>query len=80
MGKVVFWIVVVFAVLLGLRLLTAAKARRRADDAERDATARGPAAAPMVRCVRCGVFLPAADALPGPAGPTCGDPGCASRR
>jgi hypothetical protein len=80
MGKVVFWIVVVFAVLLGLRVLNAAKARRRTDEARRAAGKRGPVAAPMVRCVRCGVFLPAADAKPGPVGPTCGDPGCTSRR
>ena len=48
MGKIVFWIFLVFAVLLGLRLLNAAKRKAR-DDAARDraqeATRR--AAAPL---------------------------------
>ena len=77
MGKVVFWIVVVFAVLFGLRLLNAAKAKRRADLARRGGTA---AAEPMVRCARCGVFLPRADATPVPDGFSCSDAGCAQRR
>jgi uncharacterized protein len=75
MSKVIFWIVVVFAVLFGLRLLNTAKARRR------DATPPAPPAAEtMVRCARCGVFLPRAEALPGPGGMTCADPDCANRR
>ena len=77
MGKVILWIVVVFAALFGLRLLNAAKAKRRADLARRVDT---PAAEPMVRCVRCGVFLPRADATPAADGFGCGDPGCAQRR
>lgn len=77
--KIVLWIVVIFAVLLGLRLLNAGKARRRADAAH-ESTRQATEAATMVRCVRCGVFLPRADAKPGPAGMTCGDPGCAHTR
>ena len=77
MGKIVFWIVVVFAVLLVLRLLNAAKAKRRADAARRGGASP---AEPMVRCVRCGVFLPRADALPAPGGFSCGDASCAQRR
>ncbi len=80
MGKVIFWIVIVFAVLLGLRLLNAGKAKRRADEARRAAAAGGRPPETMVRCVRCGVFLPRADAKIGPAGPTCSDPACAKRR
>jgi uncharacterized protein len=79
MSKVIFWIVVVFAALLGLRLLNAAKARQRADAARRQRDAGGPAIETMVRCARCGVFVPRADALPGPAGPTCRDAACARR-
>ena len=72
MGKIVFWLVVVFAVLLVLRLVNTAQSRAR----------RGPASATprkqdeMVRCVDCGVYLPSADAKAGPKGPLCGDPQC----
>jgi hypothetical protein len=35
----------------------------------------------MVRCARCGTFVPQAEALPAPDGTfTCAEPGCASRR
>jgi hypothetical protein len=80
MGKVIFWLVIVFAVLFGLRLLAAGKARRRADDAKRAAEAGGRPAGTMVRCVRCGVFLPRAEAQPAPGGHVCADPECAGRR
>jgi hypothetical protein len=76
MAKIVLWIVLVFAVLFGLRLLNAAKAKRRADPARRGAA---PPAEPMVRCTRCGVFLPRADAAPAADGFVCGDPRCARR-
>jgi len=76
MGKVIFWIVLVFGVLFGLRLVNAAKARRRADAARRGAPAESPAAEPMVRCARCGVYLPRADAKPVAGGFHCGDAKC----
>ncbi len=72
MGKIVFWLVVVFAVLLVLRLVNAAKRKARAP---RQAPA--PPAAAMVRCVECGVFLPQADARPVPQGFVCGTVNCA---
>jgi hypothetical protein len=77
--KIVLWIVVVFAVLLGLRLYNAGKAKRRSD-AARNSSRQAPTADTMVRCVRCGVFLPRAETKSGPAGMTCADPGCAQRR
>jgi hypothetical protein len=77
MGKIIFWIVIVFVVLFGLRLLNVAKARRRTDSERRGGK---PPAEPMVRCVRCGVFLPRADAKPAPGGFCCGDASCAQRR
>jgi uncharacterized protein len=80
MGKVVFWIVIVFAVLLALRLLNSAAGRRRADDARRAAAAPDRVADTMVRCIHCGIFLPRADARSSAAGPTCADPACESRR
>jgi len=80
MGKAILWIVLVFVVLFGLRLLNASKARRRAEAARRSADAGAPRADIMVRCVRCGVFLPRADAKPAPGGHACADPRCAEHR
>jgi hypothetical protein len=78
MGKIIFWLVVFFVVLLVLRLLNTANARnRRADSAKKAPPARD---ATMARCVSCGVYLPAADAIPGAHGPLCGDPQCAKQR
>ena len=78
MGKVIFWIFVVFAVLFALRLLNTGKAKRRRD-ADAAATKARSVQESMVRCVRCGVYLPRAEAKPGPDGMTCGDPKCAQR-
>jgi hypothetical protein len=77
MGKVIFWLVVFFVVLLAMRLVNAANSRRRNGDARRkDAAPAGP----MLRCVDCGVYLPSADATQSPRGPLCGDPQCVHRR
>lgn len=73
MGKVLLWIVIVFAVLFVLRLVSAQKTKRRRDERANATTQT------MVRCVHCGVFVPRAEAKPGPAGLTCGDPVCLSR-
>ena len=78
MGKLIVWIVVIFAVLVAIRLLNTAKARRRVQ-----AGAPGrktPLPEPMVRCVRCGIYLPKADSRPSPQGPTCGDSKCLQSR
>jgi hypothetical protein len=80
MGKVIFWLVLVFAVLFALRLYNSAKARARAENAREDAERKARAPAPMVRCVNCGVFIPKSDALPAPGGYRCGEPGCTARR
>ena len=79
MLKILLWIAVIFAVLFGLRLMNLAKAKRNADPASRG-TAKAPPAETMVRCVRCGVYLPRADATSGPTGLTCREPACAQRR
>lgn len=81
MGKIIFWLVIGFGALLALRLLNAAKSSSRGDanrgDAKRGGTPRqrGRDAA-IVRCVGCGVFLPRAEAIATPRGPTCGDARC----
>jgi len=60
MGKVIFWIVVIFAVLLCLRLYNISQQKRRA---RKDAAPPPKAAEAMVRCERCGVYLPRSEAL-----------------
>ncbi len=78
MGKVIFWIVVVFLVLFGVRLLGAGKAKRRGDEPGRRAGRER--SDEMVRCVRCGIFLPRAEATPAPGGFACADDRCAEHR
>jgi hypothetical protein len=79
MGKLIFWIVIVFGLLLVARLVNAAAAKRRKGAAPGSAGG-DPHASPMVRCVRCGVFLPRSEARTAPDGHVCSDPGCAERR
>ena len=60
MGKVVFWIIVVFGVLFCLRLYNVGQQKRRE---RRSAPPPGPATGEaMVRCARCGIFLPRSEA------------------
>jgi uncharacterized protein len=72
MGKIVFWIIVVFLVLFVLRLWNAGKARARAK--------RQPSAETMVRCIHCGVFLPRPEAVQSGKGYRCRAPTCAGER
>ena len=80
MSKVIFWIAVIFVVLFAIRLFNARKARARQTE---DAVRASVAGAPMVRCARCGTFLPRADAVALPAaegaGFACADAQCAKR-
>jgi len=84
MGKLIFWIVVFFVVLLAVRLANIAvtKARRDASRGDGDAKAsrKELEAEPTVRCIDCGTYLPKSEAKPGPDGYSCGDPACARRR
>ena len=70
--KILLWIIFIAVVLLALRLLSVAKAKQR-DNARRSSTVPPE---PMIRCACCGVYLPRKDAIPGPAGLTCGEPAC----
>jgi hypothetical protein len=79
MTKLLLWIVVIGVALFALRLVNIASARRRNDSTSR-ASKKGDGADNMVRCVRCGVYLPSADAKSGPDGLTCGEPGCVEQR
>ena len=60
MGKIIFWIVVVFAVLFVLRHVQ--RRQGAASGASRPNAAAERARRPMVRCVQCGVFLPKPEA------------------
>ena len=69
MGKVIFWILVVFAVLFLLRLYNFRQMQRK-DKAEAKRADGDPASGTtpppgenMVRCARCGIFLPRSEAL-----------------
>ena len=81
MGKLIFWLVVVFGALLVLRLISVAKhGSGRSGGSPRTGQRNGAKPAAMIRCVDCGVFLPSGDAVKSPHGPVCGDPQCARRR
>jgi hypothetical protein len=77
--KLLLWVIVIGVALLVLRLVNIAAAKRRNASAPA-AGARGARADNMVRCVRCGVYVPSADAKPGPDGLTCGQPVCLKQR
>jgi hypothetical protein len=79
MMKLLLWAVVIVVALLALRLVNVAAAKRR-NDATRGASPKDARADKMVRCVRCGVYLPSADAKPSPGGLTCGEPACVEQR
>jgi hypothetical protein len=79
MGKVIFWLVIVFGVLFVVRMLNAAKLRQRNDE-PRSGNARAPGDMAMIKCVECGVFLPRTDATTAPDGYRCGDPACPNRK
>ena len=80
MGKIIFWIVVFFVVLLGLRFLNVGRNRRSSRDRERRERPRElPPAEPTVRCEACGVYLPRSEAVATDTGFRCGDPACARR-
>jgi hypothetical protein len=81
MGKIVFWIVVFFVVLLALRLVNVAATKRRRDSERgQEERQRELTAEPTVRCAECGTFLPKSEAQPISNGYRCKDPGCPRRR
>ena len=76
MTKILIWIVVIFLLVLAWRMWNVAKARARNAPNKNSAAS----AEKMVKCVACGVFLPAADAKPSPDGFRCADSGCALKK
>ena len=77
MGKFIFWIIVIFAVLMCLRLYNASQQKKRARR-DQAAQAQSPKAAEaMVRCTRCGVYLPRSEARLIDGALRCRDKECA---
>lgn len=58
-GKVIFWMVIVFAVLFCLRIYNVGQQKKRE---RRDAPPPKDSGETMVRCTRCGIFLPRSEA------------------
>jgi uncharacterized protein len=77
MSKIVAWLVVIFVVLLALRMINVRNARIRRDAARKSAAAK-PAGEPMVRCARCGIYLPRAEAREQAGGYVCASGGCSN--
>lgn len=77
--KILLWIVLVAAALLVLRMINIAGAKRRAGEGRGDAGKKA-GAEPMIRCARCGVYLPRAEAVSSPGGLVCGEKACLERR
>jgi uncharacterized protein len=73
-GKVIFWMVIVFAVLFCLRLYNVAQQKRRQGRAAPPPAGTGES---MVRCTRCGIFLPRSEALLVDGKARCRDKDCA---
>jgi hypothetical protein len=79
MSKIIFWIVVVFAALFVLRMLSLAKAKSRRETSREPPKPLSPPE-PTVRCAQCGVFLPRTEATPIATGYRCNDPACTRQR
>ena len=68
MGKLLLWVVLIALAWLGWSLFRvsqrkAAARQRQAPPTRREPDADSPAPETMTRCARCGVYLPAGEAL-----------------
>ena len=79
MGKVIFWILVVFAVLFLLRLYNSGQFKKKPKAKAADGNAPHNAAGEsMVRCAHCGIFLPRSEAQLIGGAVRCRDTACTS--
>jgi hypothetical protein len=82
MAKIIAWLIVIFVVLLALRIVNFRNARRRASEAAAAkgaaAGSGGRAAAAMVRCARCGTYVPRDEAREVRGGYVCIGGECAA--
>ncbi len=78
MAKIIAWLVLIFLVLFALRMIGIrnARAQRKGGNTSR-ATSAKPGAEPMVRCIRCGVYLPRKEAREVSGGYACAAGECA---
>ncbi|WP_170948580.1 PP0621 family protein [Bordetella genomosp. 5] len=70
MGKILFWVLVILAVLMIARIAGARAAQRKKPQARPQAASRPSGSKnapvpsePMVRCAHCGIHLPRSEAL-----------------
>ena len=77
MTKIIAWLILIFVVLFALRLIGLRNARLRRN--AQGGAAPAPASEPMVRCLRCGVFLPRKEARAVGDGYTCATGSCAAK-
>jgi uncharacterized protein len=70
MARIVAWLVLIFMVLFALRVIAARSARGRRKSSPQEV------AEAMVRCARCGVFLPRSEAKETRSGFVCAAAGC----
>ena len=77
MGKLVAWLILIFVVLLALRVITARN--RRAQSDRTSGAGAPPKIEPMVRCTRCGIYLPRNEAVEVGGGVVCADQNCLKR-
>jgi hypothetical protein len=75
MGKIIAWLILFVVVLFALRIINVRNARMR----RRTAEAARAAIEPMVRCGRCGVYLPRAEARKLGDAYVCVGGGCAGK-
>ena len=78
MAKIIAWLIVIFVVLFALRMINFRNARaQRASPRGDAAPADRKGNEVMVRCVRCGVYLPRAEAQSVSGGFACPTGQCA---
>jgi uncharacterized protein len=75
MGKIIAWLILIFLVLFALRMINLRNARTR----RKTADAARAAVEPMVRCSRCGVYLPRSEAQKIGDAYACAAGGCAGK-
>jgi hypothetical protein len=72
MAKIIAWLILIFVVLLALRMIGVHNAHKRA----RAQAAARQIAEPMVRCLKCGIFLPRNEARAIDGGFACSSGSC----
>ena len=80
MGKLIAWLILIFVVLLALRVITARNKRAAQSGPSSGASAGAPPKIePMVRCTRCGIYLPRDETVEVAGGVVCADQNCLKR-